>query len=170
MITSDAVEQTCTEVGNYSEAEMASEFEVFFQSEPDVCDFVVELTAESGPRVQELSLFLSYMIFKNVRAHGGADVPPVTHDMIETAFRDSERWIEELDRGRGSSAPEAILSSLEAETEPYLLQYIITEISRTAGEAPDMTDEQKGEVFFVVKTVMSTFIRRPFERQKTDTN
>ena len=170
MITSDAVEQTCAEVGNYSEAEMASEFEVFFQAEPDVCDFVVELTAESGPRVQELSLFLSYMIFKNVRLNHGADLAPVTHEMIETAFRESERWIEELDRGRGGAAPEAILSSLEAETEPHLLQYIITEINRTAGEATDLTDEQKGEVFFVVKTVMSTFTRRPFERETTDTN
>src|SRR5215471_7234946 len=114
MITSDAVEQTCAEVGNYSEAEMASEFEVFFKAEPNVCEFVAELTAESGPRVQELTLFLSYMIFKTVRANRGAHFPSVTHDVIEAAFRESEKWIEELDRTNSNRAPETILSSLEA--------------------------------------------------------
>ena len=170
MITSDAVEQTCAEVGNYSEAEMTSEFEAFFKAEPDVCEFVAELTAEGSPRVQELSLFLSYMIFKTVRSNAGENFPSVTHEVIEAAFRDSEKWIEELDRTSSNHAHEKILSSLEAETEPYLLQYIITEINRTAGEGADFTDEQKGEVFFVVKTVMSTLIRRPFERESTDAN
>ena len=170
MITSEAVEQACDEVGSYSEEEMASQFEVFFQTEPELCDFIIELTAESDPRVQELCLFLSYMVFKTVHRIDGAEPTPITHDAIETAFRESEKWIEELDKSAGTAAPDAILSSLESESEPYLLQYLITEINRSSEEGNELSDEQKGEVFFVVKTVMSTFTRRAFERKTKDAN
>lgn len=168
MITSDAVEQACSEVGTYSEMEMASEFELFFKAQPELCDFIVELTGESDPRVQELSLFLSYILFKTIRGSSETDLPAVTHAAIEHAFRDSEQWIEKLGEAQADAVHTSIVSSFEADTEPYLLQYIITEINRVPEDNVSLSDEQKGEIFFVVKTVMSTLLRRSFEDETTN--
>src|SRR5207249_9043014 len=64
MVSSESVAKACSEVGEYSDQQMVGEFDRFFRAQPAVCDFVVESTHESGQKVQELSLFLSYMILK----------------------------------------------------------------------------------------------------------
>ena len=61
MIGEEMVEKACSEVGDYSDEQMVNEFDRFFREQPAICDFIVELTHESGQKIQELSLFLSYM-------------------------------------------------------------------------------------------------------------
>jgi hypothetical protein len=156
MITSAAVEQACTEVGDYSEQQMASEFERFFKAQPDLCDFVVELTGESDQKTQELSLFLSYMVFKTVERDRTSEIPAITPLTIENAFRESENWIEKLSDVEKSEIQTSISSGFETDNEPYLLQYVITEINQTLDDGTELADEQKGEIFFVLKTVIST--------------
>src|SRR5215475_1765170 len=157
MVTSDAVEQACADVGAYSEPQMASEFERFFKAQPELCDFIVELTGESDPKIQELSLYLSYVVFKAVETCR-EEMPPVTQAMIEEAFRDSERWIEKLNDVESMAVQSAILSSFESEGEPFLLQYVITEINQAIDDDTELGDEQKSEIFFVLKTAISTLV------------
>lgn len=168
MVTSDVVEQACTEVGDYSEEQMASEFERFFKAQPELCDFVVELTGDSEPKIQELSLFLSYMVFKAVQKTQPAELPAVTQAMIEEAFRQSEAWIEKFSRVEKDAVHSSMLSSFGADSEPHLLHYVITEINQMPDDGTCLTDEQKGEVFFVLKTVISTLLRRSFETESTE--
>jgi hypothetical protein len=159
MVTSDAVEQTCSDVSAYSEGEMASEFERFFKAQPELCEFLVELTGESDQKIQELSLFLSYMVFKTVERSRTVELPVATHMMIEDAFRESESWIEKLNTVESTAVQSSILSTFEADSEPFLLQYVITEINQTLDDGTELRDEQKGEIFFVLKTVISTLIK-----------
>ena len=48
MINADSVEKACSEVGDYSDEKMIHEFDRFFGAQPEICDFVVELTHDSG--------------------------------------------------------------------------------------------------------------------------
>ena len=155
MITSDTVEQACSEVSDFSEQEMAAEFERFFKAQPELCDFVVELTSDSDQKIQELSLFLSYMVFKTVERDRTA-LPAISQMAIENAFRESEKWIEKLHDIQSSEVQSSIVSALDRENEPYLLQYVIGEINETLQDGTQLADEEKGEVFFVLKTVIST--------------
>jgi hypothetical protein len=43
-------------------------FDPLSQKQPGICEFVTELTSDSATEIQELSLFLSYMVFKAVEA------------------------------------------------------------------------------------------------------
>ncbi len=156
MITSDAVEQACAEVGDFSEEQMASEFERFFKAQPELCDFIVELTSESEQRIQELSLFLSYMILKAVETGTPGGIAPVSTERIETAFKESESWIERINQAQSPEMQSSILSGLAADSEPHLLQYVISEINQPMDDGTQLGDEQKGEVFFVLKTVITT--------------
>src|SRR6266853_2485629 len=127
MITSEIVEKACSEVGGYTDAQMMREFDRFFQKQPGICDFVAELTSESTVEIQELSLFLSYMVFKAAEAGlpSKEEVTEVSPERIESAFRESESWIDRIEQTEeqgGTLAPD--------DTEPYLVQYIISELNQ----------------------------------------
>ena len=155
MITNDAVEQTCAEVSLFTEEQLASEFERFFKAQPELCDFIVELTNESDQRIQELSLYLSYMILRAVEGTHAGEVPVVPHDTIENAFRTSEIWIERINEAANPEMQSSILANLATDTEPHLLQYVISEINQPLDDGTQLGDEQKGEVFFVLRTVIT---------------
>jgi valyl-tRNA synthetase len=167
MITSETVEQACSEVSEYNEEQMASEFERFFKAQPNLCDFVVEVTTDSTQRIQELSLFLSYMVFRAVEKARPPDLPSVTSENIEAAFRDSEKWIEKLNEANTPETQLSIMTSFAKDSEPYLLQYVISEINEPLEDGSQLADEQKGEVFFVLKTVIATLSGNPLESEKT---
>ncbi|MBI4472034.1 MAG: hypothetical protein HY646_05160 [Acidobacteria bacterium] len=157
MVTSETVEKACAEVGEYTDERMVGEFDRFFQSQPAICDFVVELTNQSGQKIQELSLFLSYMVFKAlVLGQSTLNVTSVTPVAIETAYHDSESWIEKISTAQGVELERVIASSLQNDTEPYLLQYVISELNQPMDDGTELDDEEKGEVFFVLKTVISS--------------
>lgn len=168
MITGEFVERACSEVGEYSEERMAQEFERFFKEQPAICDFVAELTNDSVQKIQELSLFLSYLVMKAVEiaAPGGAGLESVTPGAIEAAYRDSESWIDRISRAQGTELQAAVTSSVQADTEPHLLQYVIAELNQPLEDGGRLTDEEKGEIFFLLKTVISSLSRRTIETEK----
>jgi hypothetical protein len=157
MIGVDSVEKACAEVGDYSDEQMVDEFDRFFRAQPAICDFVVELTQESGMKVQELSLFLSYMVFKAVETNTTDPVTKVTPEIIEAGYRDTESWMERLSVADGTELQTSIAANLQTDTEPYLLHYVISELNEPMEDGSDLNDEEKGEVFFVVKTVIESF-------------
>jgi hypothetical protein len=157
MISADSVEKACSDVGEYSDEQMVDEFDRFFRAQPAICDFVVELTHESDIKVQELSLFLSYMIFKTIETDIPDGVLKVTPEVIEAGYRDTESWMERLSAVEGGELQSSVISNLQQDEEPYLLQYVISELNEPMEDGTQLNDEEKGEVFFVVKTVIEAF-------------
>src|SRR6185436_9942150 len=92
MINGESVEKACSEVGDYTDEQMVAEFDRFFRAQPAICDFIVELTQESGQQIQELSLFLSYMVFKTIELGQAAGTGAIKPEEIEAAYRDTESW------------------------------------------------------------------------------
>jgi len=151
MIDSACLDQVCSEVDSYSDDHMVQEFNGFFREQPSLCEFVTQLTSESDATIQELSLFLSYMVFKAVKQSQGK-ILEVPADHIEEAYKECEGWIEKLSEERGSA-------ELPVDTEPYLVQYVISELNHPLEDGTLLDDEEKGEVFFVLKTVISSLTR-----------
>ena len=151
MISSEIVERACSEVGTYTDDQMMKEFDRFFQKQPGICDFVSELTSESASEIQELSLFLSYMVFKAAETADPRGLAEVPAERIESAFHDSESWIDRIEQAQDKGI------GLEADdTEPFLMQYVISELNQPLEDGRLLEDEQKGEVFFVLRTVISS--------------
>ena len=161
MITGESVEKACSEVGDYTDEQMVAEFDRFFRAQPAICDFIVELTQDSGQQIQELSLFLSYMVFKTMEVGQAGSTDAVKPEEIESAYRDTESWMAHVSEVDGSELQSAIAASLQRDTEPYLLQYIISELNEPLEDGAELNDEEKGEVFFVLKTVISSLGSEP---------
>jgi hypothetical protein len=156
MVTSESVEKACSEVGDYTDDFMVSEFDRFFRAQPAVCEFIVELTHESGHKIQELTLFLSYMIFKAIEIERTGVVDVIRPEGIEAAYRETESWMTQVSQAEGDELQSAIAASLQRDTEPHLLQYIVSELNEPMEDGAELTDEEKGEVFFLLKTIISS--------------
>lgn len=154
MISTEFVDQACSEVNGYTEDRMMAEFDAFFKEQPSICDFITEVTSESALKLQELSLFLSYMVFKTVKVGQAGALREITPENIESAYRESETWIDRINQG--GDQPE-----IPADPEPYLTQYVISELNQPLEDGTLLDDEEKGEVFFVLKTVISSLTRSP---------
>src|SRR2546430_16581309 len=125
MISTESVEKACSQVGQFTDEQMASEFDRFFQTQPAVCDFIVDLTHESGQKIQELCLFLSYMVFKTLEAAEAHSAGTVKPEDIEAAYRETESWVTRVSQVKDTDLQGAIAESLQRDTEPYLLHYVI---------------------------------------------
>jgi len=158
MIKSESVDSVCSEVDSYSDDRMMKEFDEFFKEQPSICEFITELTAESAMKIQELALFMSYMVYKAVKKGSPGGAPRVSAEAIEHAYRESEGWIERINQG-------AEVSEMPIDTEPYLIQYVISELNQPLEDNSLLDDEQKGEVFFVLKTVISSLTRSPLGKE-----
>jgi hypothetical protein len=158
MINEESVDKACTTVGKYTDEEIAAEFDRFFRAQPALCEFVVEITHESGQDIQELSLFLSYMIFKTLEA---ADLKPevLRPEDIEAAYQKTESWMNRVNLIQNTEMEESIARTISEETEPNLLQYVIAELNEPADDGAVLSDEEKGEVFFVLKTVITSLCK-----------
>ena len=160
MISGESVVKACSEVDQYTPEQMVNEFERFFRVQPAICDFIVDITHESGQKIQELSLFLSYMVFKSLEGSPAVTTPTVKPDDIEAAYRTTESWMEGMIGAPDADLQSAIVQSLQHETEPYLLQYVISELNEPLQSGAELNDEEKGEVFFVLKTVISSLCNK----------
>ena len=156
MVSGESVEKACSEVGEYTDEQLGMEFDRFFRAQPAICEFIVELTHESGQKIQELSLFLSYMVFKTIESSGTAVPATVQPEEIEAAYRETESWMARMSETEGGEMRDAIGQSLQRDTEPHLLQYIIAELNQPMEDGEGLNDEDKGEVFFVLKTVITS--------------
>jgi hypothetical protein len=164
MVSSASVEQACSEVSAYSDQRMAAEFERFFEEQPAVCTFVIEATRSSAPRVQELSLFLSYMVFKAARIGRPGMELPVTEDSIDASCRECERWIERIHEASLDSIENVRLAARD--DEPHLVQYVIAELDEPPENDVRLNDDERGAVFFVLKTVIGSLSRKSYENKE----
>ncbi|SRR5436190_5491486 len=156
MISSESLAKACSEVGEYSDEQMVGEFDRFFRAQPAICDFVVESTHDSGQKVQELSLFLSYMIFKAAETDSAGSVTQLSPATIQAGYRETELWMERLSQADAAELHASIAASLQRDSEPHLLQYVISELNEPMDDGSELNEEEKGEVFFVVKTVIES--------------
>jgi hypothetical protein len=162
MVTEESVEMACSAVGEFTDDQMVNEFDRFFRVQPAICEFVVEVTHESGQKIQELSLFLSYMIFKTMELQDNhSSATAVTAEQIEAAYHETELWMTRVSQADGPELQSAIAASLQRDTEPYLLQYVISELNESMEDGTELNDEEKGEVFFVLRTVISSLTSEP---------
>ncbi|HEX4997053.1 MAG TPA: hypothetical protein VFY29_02440 [Terriglobia bacterium] len=160
MVSSASVEQACAEVSDFTDERMMTEFERFFQEQPAICDFVVEATSSSRPKVREFSLFLSFMVFKAANIDGFPASNPVSEDAIDASCRECERWVEQIHAASESGA--GVPGAVPREDEPHLVEYVISELNEPL-EDGHLEDDERGEVFFVLKTVIGSLAGRKHE-------
>ena len=157
MISRETIEKVSSDVADYSDETLEQEFEELFGTHTEVCQFVMDLTSESRQQVQELVLFLTYMTYKTVVEEGG-NLAPITPETITAAYRESEVWMEHIGRIKESEIES--VSFTDVGEEPHLLGFVVSEINEAVEDRIQPSEEEKGTMFLVMKTVITAMTRR----------
>ncbi len=152
VIGPEIIERVRERVAGFPDDVLDGEFEAFFSKQPEICDFVTDLTSESGQQARELALFLVYMVHKAVEEGRSKDPERVEAQTITSACGESREWIETMNGLDGADIDRSSVSGRDGEL--HLLGFVIAEMNEAG---PELSEEEKGTILFVLKTVISSF-------------
>ncbi len=154
MVSKPTIEKIQTDVADYPDEALELEFDRFFRDQPEICDFVMDLTSTTGQRVREISLYLGYVVYKSLEATYGNALVEATPETIAAASVESQLWMERM-HGSGPSDDPTLELQIEAD-EPVLLGFVVSEVEDAIADGLEMKEEEVGAVFFAMKTVIAS--------------
>jgi len=152
LVPEDLVEETWREVASYSGDEISLVMEKAGKRQPALLAYVMAETAESRPDVRELAVYLYIVIlrmFDKMPAHKLKRVPI---GKIERMSGQNEDWLDRL-----RSAHERFVertAEIASETQPNVLRYLLEAIFEPEDPSLELTEEEQGLVFLVLKTTL----------------
>ncbi len=151
MIGPEIIERVRDRVAEFSDDVLDGEFEAFFSKQPEICNFVTDLTSERGQQARELALFLAYLVYKAVEEGRSQDHEQVDAQTITSACGESREWIEKMHGLDGADIDRSSVSGRDGEL--HLLGFVIAEMNEAG---PELSEEEKGTILFALKTVISS--------------
>ena len=152
LVGRDIIDRVRRNVADLSEEALHGEFDDFFSKQREICEFVTDLMSEGGQPARELCLFLAYMVYKTAKEHGGSCVQPVDAQKIAAACSESRKWIEKMDSLSGTDIDHSSVAGRDGQF--HLLGFVIGEINGITSEDLELTEQDKGRILFVLKTVI----------------
>ncbi len=151
VIGPETIDRVRQRVAEFPDDVLDGEFEAFFSKQPEICDFVTDLTSESGQQARELALFMAYMVYKAVEEGRSRAPERVDAQTITSACGESREWIQEMNGLDGADIDRSSVSGRDGQL--HLLGFVIAEMNEAGLE---LSEEEKGTILFALKTVISS--------------
>jgi len=152
-IPEEIVEKTWQEVAGFSPDRAKKEMMKIGNIQPDLLAFVTELTEEMDRAVKELAIYMFFVVYRMFQeVH--RKIKKISSEEIIECYEHNEGLIERLE-----GAHEKFLdrvASVQTSRQPYVVKYVVDALmEEDEGEdAVALTDEQKGFLFLLLKTVI----------------
>jgi hypothetical protein len=152
-ISEKIVEKTWREVAGFSPSQATREMEKMAESQPDLLAFLLASTENMGPDVGELAIYIAFVIYR-VFEGSRKKIKKITAREINACYEYNEDLI-----GRLEGAHEKFLdriARIQVSKQPYIIKYVVDALSEESeeGDDVDLTDEDKGFLFLLLKTVV----------------
>ena len=152
------VEKTWQEVAGFSPDRANKEMMKIGNIQPDLLAFVMESSKETGQEVRELAIYMFLVVYRMFeKAYG--KIKKISSEEIIECYEHNEGLIERLD-----GADEKFLdriANVQTSRQPYVVNYVVDGLMEEEGEdAIELTEEQKGFLFLLLKTVIDVLDQR----------
>lgn len=147
------VEKTWQEVAGFSPDRAKKEMMKIGNSQPELLAFVMESAQEMGQEVRELAIYMFLVVYRMFQeAHG--KIKKISSEEIIECYEHNEGLLERLE-----GAHEKFLdrvASVQTSRQPYVVKYVVDALMEgdEGEDAVALTDEQKGFLFLLLKTVI----------------
>ncbi len=149
------VEKTWQEVAEFSPDRAKKEMMKIGNNQPELLAFVTESSKEMSQEVRELAIYMFVVIYRMFQeAHG--KIKKISYKEIIECYEHNEGLIERLE-----GADEKVLdriASVQTSGQPYVVKYVVDALMEE--EAVALTEEQKGFLFLLLKTVIDVLDQR----------
>lgn len=154
MVERQTIEKIRTDATDCSEEALESEFEQFFSNQPAICNFVMDVTSAGNQSAGELALYMSFVVYKSLLLDRDGSLESVGNEEIADACSESGDWVHRMSEAEETGVQSPSLSKLN--DEPYLISYVISEVHDAIKNGLELTEEEKGAVFFVLTAVIES--------------
>jgi hypothetical protein len=153
------VERTWREFAGFTPDKAKKEMTKINRKQPELLALVVESSKEMGREVSELAIYLFvvvYRMFQEVHPK----VRRISSEEVIECYKQNESLMERL-----NGAHERFLdriAGVQTSTQPHVVNYIIDALMEEdeGKDATQLTEEQKGFLYLLLKTVVDVLDRK----------
>jgi hypothetical protein len=156
-ISEDIVDSTWREVASFRSRDAWRAMEKVTKRQPALLAYVMAETRDCGSDAQELAIYLFFVVLRMFDRLPGHRLKRVTIEQVERHAAENEAMLERL-----GSAHERFLeraAQVQAETQPHVFRYLTEAILEGDDPELELTEEESGLLFLVLKTVVDLLDR-----------
>ena len=130
--------------------------------QPDLLIFVLESSKEMGREVSQIAIYL-FVVVNRMFQESHGKIKKISLEEVIGCYQNNEGLVERLE-GTHERFLDRI-ADLQASTQPYVLKYVCDALMEE-GEGKDaeqLTEEQKGFLYLLLKTVVDVLDQKGIE-------
>jgi hypothetical protein len=152
-IPEEIVEKTWQEIAGISPDRAKKEMMKISNIQPELLAFVTESSKEMGQEVRELAIYMFLVVYRMFQqAHW--KIKKISSEEIIECYEQNEDLMERLEGAHDRFLDR--IACLQTSRQPYVVKYVVGALMEEDDEGEDavaLTDEQKGFLYLLLKTV-----------------
>jgi hypothetical protein len=161
-VSAEIVESTWRDVASLSPGKAQRLMEEAADQQPALLAYVLASTAHSRDDVQELAVYLYFVVLKAFERAAGDSLSAVSTSEVNRVDAENEFEFERL----AGEDQRFLIRAAEGEisAEPFVMRYVVEALMEDSDS--DLDDEELGILFFTLKTVVNALsgARRRMEK------
>ena len=153
-IPEEIVEKTWQEIAGFSPDKAKKEMVKIGNSQPELLAFVAESPKEMGREVRELAIYMFVVVYRMFQKREGK-IKKISHEEIIECYEQNEGIMERLEGAHEKFLDR--IASAQTSRQPHVVNYVVDALMEEDDEREDavqLTEEQKGFIYLLVKTVV----------------
>jgi hypothetical protein len=152
-IPEEIVEKTWQEVAGFSPDRATKEMIKVGKSQPELLAFLMESAKEMGQEGRELAVYMFLVVYRMFQETHGRIRKISSKEIIE-CYEHNESLMKRLEGPHEKFLDR--VASVQTSRQPYVMKYVVDALMEEdeGEEAVALTDEQKGFLFLLLKTVI----------------
>jgi len=152
-IPEEIVEKTWQEVADFSPDRAKKEMMKIGNSQPELLAFVTESSKEMGREMGELAIYMFLVVYRMFQESHGK-IKKISSEEIIECHEHNEGLLERLE-GTHEKFLDRV-ARVQTSNQPYVVKYVVDALmeDNEGEDAVALTDEQKGFLFLLLKTVI----------------
>jgi hypothetical protein len=156
-ISENTVEETWQLIAEMEPEKAAESMFEFAEAQPNLLGFVMAFAEELDADAKELSTYLLYVVYQMFARSSKSPIPMISEEQVTSQYDATEALLSSLHEA--GEKPSEDLAYLESANQPWVYRYVaeaLLESDETDDpeEQLDLTEEDFGEVFMMLKTVI----------------
>lgn len=152
-ISEKIVEKTWQEVASFSPSQAGKEMEKMGKNQPEILAFLMALTENLEPEAGELAIYIGFVVYR-IFVGSRNKVKKVTSKEIIDCYEYNQDLMERLEGAHEKFIDR--IARVQLSKQPYVMKYVVDALMEESedGDGVELTDEDKGFLFLLLKTVV----------------
>jgi hypothetical protein len=152
-IPESIVEKAWQEVAELSMSQAGKEMQKMARNQPDLLAFLMAMTEDLEPEKKELAVYMAFVEYR-IFEGSGHKIKKLTSKEIIDCFEANEKLMSRLESA-GQKFVDSV-AGIQIPRQPFVMKYVLDTLNEEPeeGESDELTDEDKGFLFLLQKTVI----------------